>query len=60
MLFCAGTQEVSGTNKYFGTYNLTPAGETMFLNAVAYMIPEPTTIVLLGLGSLVLRRYRRS
>jgi len=60
MLFCAGNQEVSGTNKFFGAYNLTPAGEKMFLNAVAYMIPEPTTIVLLALGSLVLRRYRRS
>jgi len=59
MLFCAGNQEVSGTNKFFGAYNLSPAGEQMFLNAVAYMIPEPTTIVLLALGSLVLTRYRR-
>ncbi len=39
MLFCAGNQEIGGTNEFFGTYNLSAEGEKMFLNAVKYMIP---------------------
>jgi hypothetical protein len=36
LIFCAGTQEGDGVGR--GEYNLTPDGETMFLNAVRYMI----------------------
>jgi hypothetical protein len=43
-----------------GLYNLTPDGEAVFLNAVAYMIPEPATVCLLGLGGLALLRRRRA
>lgn len=55
MLLSSG-QTQGGTD---GLYNLTPDGETVFLNAVAYMVPEPATIALLGLGALALRRRRR-
>lgn len=41
-----------------GFYNLTPIGEALYLNAVANMIPEPATFVILGLGGLLLRRRR--
>ena len=57
MLFTAGTQEGTGTPQ--GAYNLTPEGERVFLNAVTYMIPEPATIVLLGLGGLILLQRRK-
>jgi beta-lactam-binding protein with PASTA domain len=40
MLFSAGTEQTSGTNIGYGVYNLTADGETMLLNAVAYMIGE--------------------
>jgi hypothetical protein len=56
MWFAAG-QSGSGMD---GLYNLTPDGEAVFLNAVAYMVPEPATIALLGLGALALHRRRRS
>jgi hypothetical protein len=56
MLFSAGSHGVTGG--FGGTYNLTPEGEQVFLNAVAY-IPEPATIALLGLGSLALIRRRK-
>lgn len=39
MLFCAGTQE-SAPDIGRGEYNLTPEGETLFLNAVRYMLGE--------------------
>jgi hypothetical protein len=39
LIFCAGTQETAPTIGR-GEYNLTPAGERMFLNAVIYMLPS--------------------
>ncbi|MHC4173582.1 MAG: PEP-CTERM sorting domain-containing protein [Planctomycetota bacterium] len=39
-------------------YNLAPAGEALFLEAVA-TIPEPATIALLGLVGLALLRRKR-
>ena len=55
--FAAGTQEIDGAPAYWGQgmYNLAPAGEALFLEAVA-TIPEPATIALLGLGGLALLR----
>ena len=57
MFFVAGTQGSEGSPQ--GAYNLTPQGELIFLSSVAYMIPEPATIVLLGLGGLVLLQRRK-
>ncbi len=57
MFFVAGTQEGDGTPQ--GAYNLTPQGEMIFLSTVAYMIPEPATIILLGLGGLILLQRRK-
>ena len=57
MFFVAGTQESDGMPQ--GAYNLTPQGEVIFLSTVAYMIPEPATIALLGLGGLILLRRRK-
>lgn len=57
MFFVAGTQGSDGMPQ--GAYNLTPQGEIIFLSSVAYMIPEPATIVLLGLGGLILLQRRK-
>ncbi len=58
MFFVAGTQGGDGFPQ--GAYNLTPQGEAIFLGTVAYMVPEPATIALLGLGGLVLLQRRRA
>ena len=58
MVFVAGTQASGQTPQ--GAYNLAPQGELIYLGAVAYMIPEPATIVLLGFGGFILlRRHRK-
>ena len=36
LMFCAGTQEIGATPQ--GALNLTPEGELMFVNAIAYML----------------------
>lgn len=58
MFFVGGTQEFP-PDVGRGELNLTAAGQTMFLNAVAVTIPEPATIALLGLGGLALLRRKR-
>ena len=58
MFFVAGTQGSDGFPQ--GAYNLTPQGELIFLSSVAYMIPEPATIALLGLGGLILLQRRKA
>jgi hypothetical protein len=57
MFFVAGTQGGDGFPQ--GAYNLTPQGELIFLSTVAYMIPEPATIALLGFGGFILLRRRK-
>jgi hypothetical protein len=57
MLFSAGAS--TQTSGFGGQYNLTTEGEKMFINAVDYMIPEPTTMAMLGLGGLAIARIRR-
>jgi len=53
LFFVAGTGQSEGTPG--GEMNLTQQGQVIYLGAVAYMIPEPATIVLLALGGLMLR-----
>jgi hypothetical protein len=64
LMFLTGSREASGlTSEGAGIYDLTPIGQTMFLNAVTYMavVPEPSTYALLGLGALaLLMRWRKS
>lgn len=57
LFFAGGTRENSEIGP--GVYNLNPFGEAIFLNSVENMIPEPATMLLLGLGSLALVRRRR-
>jgi len=57
LFFAGGTRENSEIGP--GVYNLNCFGEAIFLNSVENMIPEPATMLLLGLGSLALVRRRR-
>ena len=64
--FYAGSGQTAGGDRMFiyapaGPGSLTADGQQIFLDSVAYMIPEPGTICLLslGLGGLIARRRRR-
>jgi hypothetical protein len=57
LFFAGGTRENDDIGP--GVYNLNCFGEAIFLNAVENMIPEPATMLLLGLGSLALVKRRR-
>jgi len=47
-------------NTLTGPYNLTSDGRALFLDLINSMIvPEPATVVLLGLGGILLSRHRR-
>jgi hypothetical protein len=64
MVFLSGSREqaANGSSQQAGMYDLTATGETMFLNAVAYMaaVPEPATptLVMFALAGLGLVRRR--
>ena len=62
MVFLTGSRETGGVpTAGAGIYDLSPAGEEMFLNAVNYMaVPEPSTFTLfaLGAGAFLLRRRK--
>jgi hypothetical protein len=62
MVFLTGSREsgVTGfTSEAAGFYDLVGDGPQLFLNAVAYMIPEPSSLGLLLLGGLPLLLWRR-
>jgi hypothetical protein len=60
MVFLTGSRESGITSEGAGIYNLTPEGSQLFLNAVEYMaIPEPSTMLLLGLGGALALFLRR-
>ncbi|MCX7867641.1 MAG: PEP-CTERM sorting domain-containing protein [Limisphaera sp.] len=62
MVFLTGSRESAtvGTSEVAGVFDLIGDGPQLFLNAVAYMIPEPSSAALLLLGGLpVLLRRRR-
>ena len=60
MAFMSGSREASGiTSQTAGLYDLSADGEAMFLNAVAYMVPEPSTGLLSAFGLLVLSLFRK-
>ncbi len=53
LVFLTGSRESStaGTSEVAGLFDLTPDGQTMFLNAVNYMaVPEPGTWLLSAIG----------
>ena len=66
MSFMSGSREADGvSSQTAGLFDLTPVGETMFLNAVEYMtVPEPSSNSLVAAFGLVVlaatrrRRYR--
>ena len=61
MAFISGSREVDGvTSQTAGFYDLTPAGETMFLNAVQYMaVPEPSSTSILAVCGVILLSVMR-
>jgi hypothetical protein len=54
LVFLSGSRESStlGTSQGAGVFDLTADGQKMFLNAVTYMVPEPSTMVLTAMGGL--------
>ena len=60
LVFLTGAREASGdTSETSGLFDLSPTGQTMFLNAVNYIaIPEPSTFVLFGLAIAGLGLFR--
>lgn len=62
LVFLTGSRESAtiGTSEVAGVFDLIGDGPQLFLNAVAYMIPEPSSAALLLLGGLpwLLRRRR--
>ncbi|MCA9214311.1 MAG: PEP-CTERM sorting domain-containing protein [Planctomycetales bacterium] len=61
MIFMSGSREADGvTSETAGFFDLTSAGETMFLNAVEYMaVPEPSSNVLAIVGAVLFGMVRR-
>jgi hypothetical protein len=62
LVFLSGSREADTvSSETAGIYDLNPAGQQLFLNAVAYMVPEPSAIALFGIGaSALLLRRRKS
>ena len=61
MTFLSGSREVDGvSSQTAGLYDLTPVGETMFLNAVQHMaVPEPSSAIMVGFALMFLTLARR-
>jgi len=59
MVFLTGSRERLITSEAAGFYDLVGDGPQLFLNAVAYMIPEPSSLGLLLVGGLPLLLWRR-
>ena len=61
LVFLSGSREQAGvSSETAGVLDLTPVGESLFLNAVGYMaIPEPTTLALVALGGVAVFLRRR-
>jgi hypothetical protein len=60
LMFLTGSREQTITSEGAGMYDLLPDGEKMFLNAVIYMIPEPSTLALIALGGLAFLLRRKN
>ena len=59
-IFSGSTENSRQTSDQAGLYDLSADGGRMFLNAVAYMIPEPSALALFDIGTLALLLRRRS